>query len=195
MFFFLKGIKHLVLWRVALLLVFLEVSIYYFSWVEIITVLAKDFWRSLSQNRFGIHTSFEVGPYLVVFTYMNRIAPDDCLLKTNHKEWMRNRLQKCWLEHWPMVGVLVLHPERSGSSDSSSKTYVVHLVLPIAITWREVDEPTLETPFFIQKKTIVRLYTPSMETSFGPCVLAHIGLGWTKQDRFSKTLKLLKNCD
>ena len=150
--FFLKGIKHLVLWRVALLLVFLEVPIYYFSWVEIITVLAKGFWRSLSQNRFGIHTSFEVGPYLVVFTYMNRIVPDDCLLKTNHKEWMRNQLQKCWLEHWPMVGVLVLHLERSGSSDSSSKTYVVHLVLPIAITWREVDEPTLETPFFIQKK-------------------------------------------
>ena len=97
-----------------------------------------------------------------------------------------------------MVGVLVLHPERSGSSDSFSKTHVVHLVLPIANTWREVDEPTPETPFFIQKKkkkTIVRLYTPSMETSFGPCVLAHIGLGWTKQDQFSKKLKLLKNCD
>ena len=96
-----------------------------------------------------------------------------------------------------MVGVLVVHPERSGSSNSSSKTHVVHLVLPIAITWREVDEPTLETPSFIQKKkkTIVRLYTPSIETSFNPCVLAHIGLGWTKQDRFSKKLKRLKNCD
>ena len=51
-----------------------------------------------------------------------------------------------------MVGVFVLHLERSGSSDSPSKTYVVHVVLSIAVTWRRVDEPTLETPFFIQSK-------------------------------------------
>ena len=51
-----------------------------------------------------------------------------------------------------MVGVLVLHPERSNSSDSLSKTHVVHVVLSIVITWREVDELTPETPFFIQPK-------------------------------------------
>ena len=51
-----------------------------------------------------------------------------------------------------MVGVFVLHLERSGSSDSPSKTYVVHVVLSIAVTWRRVDEPTLETLFFIQSK-------------------------------------------
>ena len=51
-----------------------------------------------------------------------------------------------------MVEVLVLHPERSSSSDSLSKAHVVHMVLSIAVTWREVDETTPETPLFIQKK-------------------------------------------
>ena len=51
-----------------------------------------------------------------------------------------------------MVEVLVLHPERSSSSDSLSKTRVVHMVLPVAVTWRGVDETTPETPLFIKKK-------------------------------------------
>ena len=51
-----------------------------------------------------------------------------------------------------MVEVLVLHPERSSSSDSLSKACVVHVVLSIAVTWRGVDETTPETPLFIQKK-------------------------------------------
>ena len=51
-----------------------------------------------------------------------------------------------------MVGVLILHLERSGLSDSSSKTRVVYVVLPIAVTWRGVDELTPETPIFIQPK-------------------------------------------
>ena len=51
-----------------------------------------------------------------------------------------------------MVGIFVLHLERSGSSDSPSKAYVVHVILSIAVTWRRVDEPTLETSFFIQSK-------------------------------------------
>ena len=51
-----------------------------------------------------------------------------------------------------MVGVLVLHLERSGSSDSPNKSRIIYMVLPIAITWREVDEPTPKTPVFIQQK-------------------------------------------
>ena len=41
-----------------------------------------------------------------------------------------------------------MYSERSGSSDSPGKTYVVHMVLFIAITWRGVNEPTLETSLF-----------------------------------------------
>ena len=33
-------------------------------------------------------------------------------------------------------------------SDSPNKARVVHVVLPITIMWREVDELTPETPFF-----------------------------------------------
>ena len=51
-----------------------------------------------------------------------------------------------------MVRVLILHSERSSSSDNSSNARVVHVVLPIAITWRGIDKPTPKTPFFIQQK-------------------------------------------
>ena len=51
-----------------------------------------------------------------------------------------------------MVGVLILHPERSGLSNSPNKAHVVHVILTITITWRGVDELTPETPFLIQKK-------------------------------------------
>ena len=51
-----------------------------------------------------------------------------------------------------MVGVFVLHLERSSSSDSPSKTYVVHVVLSIAVTWRRVDEPTRDPLFYSVKK-------------------------------------------
>ena len=51
-----------------------------------------------------------------------------------------------------MVGVFVLHLERSGSSDSPSKTYVVHVVLSITVTWRRVDEPTGDPLFYSVKK-------------------------------------------
>ena len=57
-----------------------------------------------------------------------------------------------------MVRVLVLHPERSGSSDNSSNARVVHVVLPIAITWRGIDKPTPKTPFFIQQKKKKGIY-------------------------------------
>ena len=46
-----------------------------------------------------------------------------------------------------MVGVFVLYLKRNGSSDSPNKACVVHVILPIAVTWREVDEPTLKTPY------------------------------------------------
>ena len=51
-----------------------------------------------------------------------------------------------------MEEVLVLHPERNGSSDNSCKTYVVHVVLPIAVTYHGVEEPTPKTSFFIQQQ-------------------------------------------
>ena len=51
-----------------------------------------------------------------------------------------------------MVGVFVLHPERSSSSDKPSKAHVVHVILPITVMWRSGDEPTPETPFFIKKR-------------------------------------------
>ena len=66
-----------------------------------------------------------------------------------------------------MVGVFVLHLERSGSSDSPSKTYVVHVVLSIAVTWRRVDEPTLETSFFIQSKKKKKKIVPPFFVSLG----------------------------
>ena len=59
-----------------------------------------------------------------------------------------------------MVGVLILHIERSGLSDNHSKVHVVHVVLFITVTWHRVDEPTLETPFFYfrKKKKLEKMY-------------------------------------
>ena len=51
-----------------------------------------------------------------------------------------------------MVGVFVLHPKMSGSSDNLNKTRMVHVILSITDTWRGVDNPILETPIFIQQK-------------------------------------------
>ena len=51
-----------------------------------------------------------------------------------------------------MVRVIVLHSERSNSSDSTNKTRVIYVVLLIIVTWREIDEPTPKVPFFIQQK-------------------------------------------
>lgn len=51
-----------------------------------------------------------------------------------------------------MVGVLILHPKRNSSSDSPNKACVVHVKLPIAITWRGVDKLTSETFFSFSKK-------------------------------------------
>ena len=51
-----------------------------------------------------------------------------------------------------MVRVIVLHPERSDSSDSSNKDRVIYVVLLIIVTWREIDEPTPKVSFFIQPK-------------------------------------------
>ena len=48
-----------------------------------------------------------------------------------------------------MEGVFILHTEMSDSSDSPNKARVVHVVLPIAVTWCGIDESTPETPFFI----------------------------------------------
>jgi len=48
----------------------------------------------------------------------------------------------------------------SGSNNNSSKTRIVHAVLPIAITWREVDKSTPNTFFFLaKKKIIISIYT------------------------------------
>ena len=40
----------------------------------------------------------------------------------------------------------------SSSSDSLSTVRVIHVILPITVTWRGVDEPTPKTLFFIQPK-------------------------------------------
>lgn len=43
----------------------------------------------------------------------------------------------------------------SDLSDSPNKARVIHVVLPITVMWREVDELTPETPFFyLGKKKI-----------------------------------------
>ena len=46
--------------------------------------------------------------------------------------------------------------DRSCSSDSSSKACVVHVILSITVTWREVDESTPKILFFIQQKKKTR---------------------------------------
>ena len=51
-----------------------------------------------------------------------------------------------------MVRVIVLHSERSDSSDSTNKIRVIYMVLLIIVTWCEIDEPTPKAPFFIQPK-------------------------------------------
>ena len=52
-----------------------------------------------------------------------------------------------------IVGVIVLHPKKSGSNDNPNKAHVVHVVLPITVTWHKIDESTPETLFFfIQQK-------------------------------------------
>ena len=51
-----------------------------------------------------------------------------------------------------MVRVIILHLERSDSSDSSNKARVIYVVLLIIVTCREIDEPTPKAPFFIQQK-------------------------------------------
>ena len=66
-----------------------------------------------------------------------------------------------------MVWVLVLHPKRSGSSDNSSKTHVVHVVLPIAFTWRGVDETTPETPFLFPKKKKKKIHVKPIVLKYG----------------------------
>ena len=48
-----------------------------------------------------------------------------------------------------MVGVFILHSEMSDSSDSPNKARMVHVVLPMAVTWCGIDESTPKTPFFI----------------------------------------------
>ena len=40
----------------------------------------------------------------------------------------------------------------SSSSDSLSTVRVIHVILPITVTWRGVDEPTPKNLFFIQPK-------------------------------------------
>lgn len=42
-----------------------------------------------------------------------------------------------------MIGVLVLHLEKSDSNDNPNKTLVVHVLLPITVTWRRVNEPII----------------------------------------------------
>ena len=51
-----------------------------------------------------------------------------------------------------MVGLLELLHLVSNSSDNSSKVLMIYVVLLITITWCEVDEFTLETPFFYSTK-------------------------------------------
>ena len=55
-----------------------------------------------------------------------------------------------------MVRVIVLHSERSDSSDSTNKIRVIYVVLLIIVTWCEIDEPTPKVPFFIQQKINIK---------------------------------------
>ena len=55
-----------------------------------------------------------------------------------------------------MVRVIVLHSERSDSSDSTNKIRVIYVVLLIIVTWCEIDEPTQKVPFFIQQKINIK---------------------------------------
>ena len=59
-----------------------------------------------------------------------------------------------------IVGVFKFFHLVNGSSDNSNKTLVVHIVLPITITWREVDEFTSKTLFLIiqQKKETIFVF-------------------------------------
>ena len=67
-----------------------------------------------------------------------------------------------------MVGVFVLYLERNGSSDSPNKACVVHVILPIAVTWREVDEPTLKTPYCEVNKRKKKAKMHFWSLYFGP---------------------------
>ena len=59
-----------------------------------------------------------------------------------------------------IVGVFKLFHLVNGSSDNPNKTLVVHIVLLITITWREVDEFTSKTLFLIiqQKKETIFVF-------------------------------------
>ena len=60
---------------------------------------------------------------------------------------MKKKTNPC-MECDLIVGVIVLHPEKSGSNDNPNKAHVVHMVLPITVTWHKIDESTPETLFF-----------------------------------------------
>ena len=52
-----------------------------------------------------------------------------------------------------MTGVFVSEPrDMSSLSNSPNKVCIVHVILPITVTWRKVDEPILKTPFFYLAK-------------------------------------------
>ena len=60
-----------------------------------------------------------------------------------------------------MTGVFVSEPrDMSSLSNSPNKVCIVHVILPITVTWRKVDEPILKTPFFYlaKKKKRTRLH-------------------------------------
>lgn len=63
-------------------------------------------------------------------------------LLTNQKKKNKQLIEyhtRCGL----MIGVLVLHLEKSDSNDNPNKTLVVHVLLPITVTWRRVNEPII----------------------------------------------------
>ena len=85
--------------------------------------------------------------FIYIISWILRWFP--FILKTY---WQIKKFKKKLIEYHTrcglMVGVLVLHLEKSDSNDNSNKTLVVHVLLPITVTWRGVNEPILESPLF-----------------------------------------------
>ena len=69
------------------------------------------------------------------------------------------------------------HLEMIGLSDSTSKTRVVYVVLPIAIAWCGVDELTLETPFFFIQRNKKKQKKHSHDDN--RCLLFSLFVNWS----------------
>ena len=76
--------------------------------------------------------------------------------------WMRKFKDEIFHTSYTWCGLIVrvpvLHLKRS--NDSPSKARVVYVILLITITWRGIDEPTLD-PFFYLAKKKKKKFTPA----------------------------------